>query len=94
MWHLTSDLRSLGTELPALHPSTALLPRWSVPKKDGQSLPPPPHDWLLPAVLSRVLASLPAEVNWGSSVQAGSYNLALSYSVGLNEVEDHIKNYR
>nr|XP_031536466.1 solute carrier family 12 member 3 isoform X2 [Vicugna pacos] len=34
------------------------------------------------------------EVNWGSSVQAGSYNLALSYSVGLNEVEDHIKNYR
>lgn len=38
--------------------------------------------------------SLPTEVNWGSSVQAGSYNLALSYSVGLNEVEDHIKNYR
>ncbi|XP_038316761.1 solute carrier family 12 member 3 isoform X3 [Canis lupus baileyi] len=34
------------------------------------------------------------DVNWGSSVQAGSYNLALSYSVGLNEVEDHIKNYR
>ncbi|PNJ62702.1 SLC12A3 isoform 5 [Pongo abelii] len=34
------------------------------------------------------------EVNWGSSVQAGSYNLALSYSAGLNEVEDHIKNYR
>ncbi|XP_028357617.1 solute carrier family 12 member 3 isoform X2 [Phyllostomus discolor] len=34
------------------------------------------------------------EVNWGSSVQAGSYNLALSYSVGLNEVEEHIKNYR
>ncbi|XP_058530361.1 solute carrier family 12 member 3 isoform X3 [Ochotona princeps] len=34
------------------------------------------------------------EVNWGSSVQAGSYNLALSYTVSLNEVEDHIKNYR
>ncbi|XP_066205439.1 solute carrier family 12 member 3 isoform X2 [Saccopteryx leptura] len=34
------------------------------------------------------------EVNWGSSVQAGSYNLALSYSVGLNEVDEHIKNYR
>ncbi|XP_069312782.1 solute carrier family 12 member 3 isoform X1 [Eulemur rufifrons] len=34
------------------------------------------------------------EVNWGSSVQAGSYNLALSHAVGLNEVEDHIKNYR
>ncbi|XP_062965078.1 solute carrier family 12 member 3 isoform X3 [Cynocephalus volans] len=34
------------------------------------------------------------EVNWGSSVQASSYNLALSYAVGLNEVEDHIKNFR
>ncbi|XP_028665205.1 solute carrier family 12 member 3 isoform X1 [Erpetoichthys calabaricus] len=34
------------------------------------------------------------EVNWGSSVQAGSYNMALSYSVGLNEVDEHIKNYR
>lgn len=47
--------------------------------------------------LSRGLSNLvppPPEVNWGSSVQAGSYNLALSYSVGLNEVEDHIKNYR
>ena len=42
---------------------------------------------------TRPLPSL-SEVNWGSSVQAGSYNLALSYSVGLNEVEDHIKNYR
>lgn len=38
--------------------------------------------------------TIPLEVNWGSSVQAGSYNLALNYSVGLNEVEDHIKNYR
>ncbi|XP_062922828.1 solute carrier family 12 member 3 isoform X1 [Mobula hypostoma] len=34
------------------------------------------------------------DVNWGSSVQAGSYNMALFYSVGLNEVDDHIKNYR
>ncbi|XP_067091647.1 solute carrier family 12 member 3 [Osmerus mordax] len=33
-------------------------------------------------------------VNWGSSVQAGSYNLALSHCVGLNMVDDHIKNYR
>lgn len=40
------------------------------------------------------LPPLPLEVNWGSSVQAGSYNMALSYSVGLNEVEEHIKNYR
>ncbi|KAJ8281182.1 hypothetical protein GJAV_G00064450 [Gymnothorax javanicus] len=33
-------------------------------------------------------------VNWGSSVQASSYNMALSYSVNLNQVDDHIKNYR
>uniref|UniRef100_A0A4W3IIA7 Solute carrier family 12 member 3 n=1 Tax=Callorhinchus milii TaxID=7868 RepID=A0A4W3IIA7_CALMI len=33
-------------------------------------------------------------VNWGSSVQAGSYNMALLHSVRLNEVDDHIKNYR
>ncbi|XP_023695274.2 solute carrier family 12 member 3-like isoform X2 [Paramormyrops kingsleyae] len=34
------------------------------------------------------------EVNWGSSVQAGTYNMALSYSVSLSGVEDHIKNFR
>ncbi|XP_059587385.1 solute carrier family 12 member 3 [Alligator mississippiensis] len=33
-------------------------------------------------------------VNWGSSVQAGTYNMALSYSVNLTEVEDHVKNFR
>ncbi|XP_067853869.1 solute carrier family 12 member 3 isoform X2 [Heptranchias perlo] len=44
-------------------------------------------------LLAYVLYKKPA-VNWGSSVQAGSYNMALSYSVGLNEVDDHIKNYR
>ncbi|XP_019406232.1 PREDICTED: solute carrier family 12 member 3 [Crocodylus porosus] len=33
-------------------------------------------------------------VNWGSSVQAGTYNMALSYSVSLTEVEDHVKNFR
>ncbi|XP_072291484.1 solute carrier family 12 member 3 [Eucyclogobius newberryi] len=33
-------------------------------------------------------------VNWGSSVQAGSYNIALNQCVGLNLVEDHVKNYR
>lgn len=37
---------------------------------------------------------LHADVNWGSSMQASSYNLALSYSVGLSEVDEHIKNYR
>ncbi|XP_043935038.1 solute carrier family 12 member 3 [Protopterus annectens] len=44
-------------------------------------------------LLAYVLYKKP-EVNWGSSVQAGSYNMALSYAVGLNEVEDHVKNYR
>lgn len=37
---------------------------------------------------------LHADVNWGSSMQASSYNMALNYSVGLSEVEEHIKNYR
>ncbi|XP_071397644.1 solute carrier family 12 member 3 isoform X1 [Centroberyx affinis] len=44
-------------------------------------------------LLGYALYKRPA-VNWGSSVQAGSYNMALSYCVGLNLVEDHIKNYR
>uniref|UniRef100_A0A665WTL4 Solute carrier family 12 member 3-like n=1 Tax=Echeneis naucrates TaxID=173247 RepID=A0A665WTL4_ECHNA len=34
------------------------------------------------------------KVNWGSSVQAGTYNLALSYSASLSGVEDHVKNFR
>ncbi|XP_029952090.1 solute carrier family 12 member 3 isoform X2 [Salarias fasciatus] len=34
------------------------------------------------------------EVNWGSSVQASSYSLALSQCEGLNRVQDHVKNYR
>ncbi|XP_034412678.1 solute carrier family 12 member 3-like [Cyclopterus lumpus] len=34
------------------------------------------------------------KVNWGSSVQAGTYNMALSYSVSLAGVEDHVKNFR
>ncbi|KAI5098152.1 solute carrier family 12 member 3 [Silurus meridionalis] len=44
-------------------------------------------------LLGYVLYKKPS-VNWGSSVQAGSYNMALSYCVGLNHVDDHIKNYR
>ncbi|XP_048828420.1 solute carrier family 12 member 3 [Brienomyrus brachyistius] len=44
-------------------------------------------------LLAYVLYKKPG-VNWGSSVQASSYNMALSYSVGLNTIEDHIKNYR
>ncbi|XP_032093137.1 solute carrier family 12 member 3-like isoform X1 [Thamnophis elegans] len=34
------------------------------------------------------------EVNWGSSVQAGTYNMALSNAMNLNNVEDHVKNFR
>ncbi|CAL9697055.1 unnamed protein product [Knipowitschia caucasica] len=34
------------------------------------------------------------DVNWGSSVQASSYSIALNQCVGLNQVEDHVKNYR
>ncbi|KAM4619169.1 solute carrier family 12 member 3 [Polymixia lowei] len=44
-------------------------------------------------LLGYTLYKKPA-VNWGSSMQAGSYNMALNYCVGLNQVEDHIKNYR
>ncbi|XP_060112194.1 solute carrier family 12 member 3-like [Heteronotia binoei] len=34
------------------------------------------------------------EANWGSSVQAGTYNMALSNTVNLVNVEDHVKNFR
>ncbi|XP_053934799.1 solute carrier family 12 member 3 isoform X3 [Cuculus canorus] len=45
--------------------------------------------------LAPLLIHLPhVDVNWGSSMQASSYNMALSYSVGLSEVDEHIKNYR
>ncbi|XP_068458407.1 solute carrier family 12 member 3 [Clinocottus analis] len=44
-------------------------------------------------LLGYTLYKKPA-VNWGSSVQASSYNMALSQCVGLNHVEDHVKNYR
>ncbi|KAM9854311.1 solute carrier family 12 member 3 [Aulostomus maculatus] len=44
-------------------------------------------------LLGYTLSKKPA-VNWGSSVQASSYNIALNQCVALNQVEDHIKNYR
>uniref|UniRef100_A0A673JLR8 Solute carrier family 12 member 3 n=1 Tax=Sinocyclocheilus rhinocerous TaxID=307959 RepID=A0A673JLR8_9TELE len=44
-------------------------------------------------LLGYVLYKKP-DVNWGSSMQASSYSMALSQCVGLNQVEDHIKNYR
>ncbi|XP_066458049.1 solute carrier family 12 member 3-like [Eleutherodactylus coqui] len=34
------------------------------------------------------------DVNWGSSVQAGAYSMALTYSVSLTEVQEHVKNFR
>nr|XP_021334213.1 solute carrier family 12 member 2-like [Danio rerio] len=36
----------------------------------------------------------PADVNWGSSTQALMYNQALTHSLHLTGVEDHIKNFR
>ncbi|XP_069018545.1 solute carrier family 12 member 3 isoform X1 [Embiotoca jacksoni] len=44
-------------------------------------------------LLGYTLYKKPA-VNWGSSVQASSYNMALNQCVSLNHVEDHVKNYR
>ncbi|CAK6969968.1 solute carrier family 12 member 3 [Scomber scombrus] len=48
---------------------------------------------LVVILLGYTLYKRPA-VNWGSSVQAGSYNIALNQCVSLNQVEDHVKNYR
>ncbi|XP_073715776.1 solute carrier family 12 member 3-like [Misgurnus anguillicaudatus] len=33
-------------------------------------------------------------VNWGSSYQSGFYNMALSFTVFLSNVDDHVKNFR
>ncbi|XP_075289690.1 solute carrier family 12 member 3 isoform X2 [Opisthocomus hoazin] len=44
-------------------------------------------------LLGYVLYKKP-DINWGSSMQASSYNMALNYSVGLSDVDEHIKNYR
>lgn len=43
---------------------------------------------------NHIVCILRLDVNWGSSVQASSYNIALNQCVGLNHVEDHVKNYR
>ncbi|KAK9972316.1 hypothetical protein ABG768_025631 [Culter alburnus] len=34
------------------------------------------------------------QINWGSSYQASFYNMALSFSMSLTGVNDHIKNFR
>ncbi|KAG1937890.1 solute carrier family [Pimephales promelas] len=34
------------------------------------------------------------QINWGSSYQASFYNMALSFSMSLTGVSDHVKNYR
>lgn len=40
------------------------------------------------------LVNYSADVNWGSSTQAQTYSLALNAVMKLNEVADHVKNYR
>uniref|UniRef100_A0A8C8RZC0 Solute carrier family 12 member 3 n=1 Tax=Pelusios castaneus TaxID=367368 RepID=A0A8C8RZC0_9SAUR len=56
--------------------------------------------WAALIVVGVILVSLAyvsykkPDVNWGSSVQAGTYSLALSYSVSLTQVEEHVKNFR
>lgn len=50
---------------------------------------------LVPSMLSSLFMFFKfTDVNWGSSVQAGTYNMALSYTVSLSRVEDHVKNFR
>ncbi|NP_001128603.2 solute carrier family 12 member 10, tandem duplicate 3 [Danio rerio] len=34
------------------------------------------------------------KINWGTSYQASFYNMALSFSMSLTGVEDHVKNFR
>uniref|UniRef100_A0A6Q2YQ60 Uncharacterized protein n=1 Tax=Esox lucius TaxID=8010 RepID=A0A6Q2YQ60_ESOLU len=46
------------------------------------------------SVVYLCIAFIECKINWGSSVQAGTYNMALSYSVSLAGVEDHVKNFR
>ncbi len=48
----------------------------------------------LPKMMTTSERFVVEEVNWGSSIQASTYNMALSYSVSLAGVEDHVKNYR
>uniref|UniRef100_A0A914SH63 SLC12A transporter C-terminal domain-containing protein n=1 Tax=Parascaris equorum TaxID=6256 RepID=A0A914SH63_PAREQ len=35
-----------------------------------------------------------SEVNWGSSIQANTYRIALTSLLKLSNVEEHVKNYR
>jgi len=41
-----------------------------------------------------MFASAYADVNWGSSTQAQAYKSALSSAQQLNNVDEHVKNYR
>ena len=36
----------------------------------------------------------PSDVNWGSTTQAQTYVTALGFMQRLNQVRDHVKNYR
>uniref|UniRef100_A0A3Q2X0J5 Solute carrier family 12 member 10, tandem duplicate 1 n=1 Tax=Haplochromis burtoni TaxID=8153 RepID=A0A3Q2X0J5_HAPBU len=51
--------------------------------------------WTVISLLFLYIAYLKKpNVNWGSSIQASSYNMALSFSVSLTDVNDHVKNFR
>ncbi|XP_037531245.1 solute carrier family 12 member 3 [Nematolebias whitei] len=57
--------------------------------------------WWAALVTFAIIISLYAYVsytkpnlNWGSSVQAGTYSMALASSISLTGVKDHVKNYR
>jgi hypothetical protein len=39
-------------------------------------------------------ALVSADVNWGASTQAQTYNTTLAAVQSLNNIEDHVKNYR
>ncbi|XP_059486469.1 bumetanide-sensitive sodium-(potassium)-chloride cotransporter-like isoform X2 [Neocloeon triangulifer] len=58
-------------------------------------------DWIMALITVGVIALLyffvvyrKPDVNWGASTQAQTYNTTLSAVQSLNNIEDHVKNYR
>ena len=58
----------------------------------AESRPPTPPD--SSTCLSVPMLCRPPDVNWGSSTQALTYHQALTHTLHLSGVEDHIKNFR
>lgn len=71
------------------------------------SVPVTPHGWTAFSPAQRPIntrpnctvcfclhAFSPPDVNWGSSTQALTYHQALTHTLHLSGVEDHIKNFR